>query len=118
MTRRTVKVQGASHLFPPDLFSTLAGFVEPGESIEETVRREAKEEVGVNVGELSYRGSQPWPFPNSLMVGFTADYAGGEIDVNKSEIVEAAWFKADNLPRIPPRITIARWLIDWFKENC
>jgi NAD+ diphosphatase len=66
---------------------------------------------------IRYFDSQPWPFPNSLMVGFTAEYAGGEIDANKSEIAVADWFKADDLPRIPPKITIARWLIDWFREN-
>ncbi len=103
--------------FKSKFYSVLAGFAEPGESLEECVAREVYEEVGIAVKNIRYFGSQPWPFPNSLMVGFTADYAGGEIGVNKSEIVEAAWFPADNLPRIPPKITIARWLIDWFKEN-
>ena len=103
--------------FRNGFYSVLAGFVEPGETLEDCVKREVFEEVNIRVKNIRYFGSQPWPFPNSLMVGFTADYAGGEIDVNKSEIVEAAWFAADNLPRIPPTITIARWLIDWFKEN-
>jgi NAD+ diphosphatase len=103
--------------FRSGYYSVLAGFVEPGETLEECVKREVFEEVNIRVENIRYFGSQPWPFPNSLMVGFTAEYAGGEIDENKSEIVEADWFTADNLPRIPPQITIARWLIDWFRDN-
>jgi NAD+ diphosphatase len=103
--------------FRNGFYSVLAGFVEPGETLEECVKREVFEEVNIRVKNIRYFGSQPWPFPNSLMVGFTAEYAGGDINVNKSEIVEAAWYKAENLPRIPPKITIARWLIDWFREN-
>ncbi len=98
-------------------YSVLAGFVEPGETLEDCVRREVFEEANIKVKNIRYFGSQPWPFPNSLMVGFTAEYAGGEIKANKAEIVNAGWFSADNLPRIPPQITIARWLIDWFKNN-
>ena len=100
--------------FRPGFYSVLAGFVEPGETLEECVAREIREEVGIRVNNIRYFGSQPWPFPNSLMVGFLADYAGGEIRADRSEIVEAGWFKADNLPSIPPKITIARHLIDWF----
>ncbi|SVC35935.1 uncharacterized protein METZ01_LOCUS288789, partial [marine metagenome] len=103
---------GRNHLFPPDLFSTLAGFVEPGESIEETVRREVHEEVGVRVGRISYRGSQPWPFPNSLMLGFHAGYDSGDIRLQEDEIAEARWFPLDQLPRIPGKFAISRWLID------
>jgi NAD+ diphosphatase len=66
---------------------------------------------------IRYFSSQPWPFPNSLMIAFTAEYAGGEISASQSEIVDAAWFSADNLPLIPPRITIARHLIDWYLER-
>jgi NAD+ diphosphatase len=98
-------------------YSVLAGFVEPGETLEECVAREIKEEVGISVKNVRYFGSQPWPFPNSLMVGFVADYAGGQINADQSEIVDAGWFTADNLPSIPPRITIARHLIDWFVES-
>jgi NAD+ diphosphatase len=100
--------------FRPGYFSVLAGFVEPGETLEDCVAREIREEVGIKVKNIRYFGSQPWPFPNSLMVAFVADYAAGEIKIDQTEIVDAAWFSADNLPSIPPRITIARHLIDWF----
>ena len=100
--------------FKSGFYSVLAGFVEPGETLEECVTREIKEEVGIRVKNIRYFGSQPWPFPNSLMVGFVADYADGEIKADPAEISHAAWFTADNLPSIPPRITIARHLIDWF----
>ena len=95
-------------------FSVLAGFVEPGETLEACVAREIEEEVGISVKNIRYFGSQPWPFPDSLMVGFIADYAGGEIRVDDTEIMEAEWFSREDLPRIPPRISIARQLIDWF----
>jgi NAD+ diphosphatase len=103
--------------FRAGYYSVLAGFVEPGETLEGCVKREVFEEVNIKIKDIRYFGSQPWPFPNSLMVAFTAEYADGEIKVNKNEIVDAGWFSADNLPRIPPKITIARWLIDWFKTN-
>ena len=103
---------GRNHMFPEGLFSTLAGFVEPGESIEETVIREVKEEVGVNVGNLAYRGSQPWPFPNSLMLGFHAEYQSGDIVLQEDEIAEADWFPCTDLPLIPGKFAISRWLID------
>ena len=103
---------GRNHMFPEGLFSTLAGFVEPGESIEETVIREVKEEVGVNVGNVSYRGSQPWPFPNSLMLGFHAEYQSGDIVLQEDEIAEADWFPCTDLPLIPGKFAISRWLID------
>jgi len=100
--------------FPGAMYSVLAGFVEPGESLEDCVRREVKEEAGLEVKNIRYFGSQPWPFPNSLMVGFTAEYAGGEITMDEKEIVDARWFTADHLPTIPDKISIARKLIDWF----
>ena len=103
--------------FRSGYYSVLAGFVEPGETLEDCVKREVLEEVNIKVKNIRYFGSQPWPFPNSLMVAFTAEYAGGEIKVNTAEIVDAHWFSADNLPLIPPKITIARWLIDWFKDK-
>jgi len=103
-----------SRHFPPGMYSVLAGFVEPGESLEEAVGREVKEEVGVDLKDIKYFGSQPWPFPHSLMIGFTATYAGGEISLNDSEIEGAGWFTINNLPRLPGKISIARKLIDGF----
>lgn len=103
--------------FPEPFFSTLAGFAEPGESLEDTLAREVGEEVGIEIRHTRYFGSQPWPFGRSLMVGFTAEYAGGEIRVDGQEIVEAGWFTIDDLPRLPPRISIARQLIDTFVER-
>lgn len=108
---------GRSNRFPHAFYSVLAGFVEPGETLEETVEREIYEEAGIQVTDISYFGSQPWPFPNSLMIGFTARYAGGEIVLLDDEIMDAGWFTIDNLPRIPSKISIARQLIDWFIEK-
>ncbi|MBW1733578.1 MAG: NAD(+) diphosphatase [Deltaproteobacteria bacterium] len=107
----------SSTRFPSSFFSVLAGFVEPGETLEECVEREVLEEVGIRVENIRYFGSQPWPFPDSLMIGFTARYASGEIKTDRSEIVEARWFSAGELPSIPPKISIARRLIDWFSER-
>jgi NAD+ diphosphatase len=98
--------------FPEGMYSTLAGFVEPGESIEETLIREVKEEVGVSVKNLEYHGSQPWPFPNSLMLGFHAEYDSGEIVLQEEEIADAQWFDCAQLPAIPGKVAISRWLID------
>jgi len=103
--------------FPTIMYSVLAGFVEPGESLEETVVREVKEEVGLSLKDIRYFGSQPWPFPHSLMIGFTATYAGGEISLDDDEILEAGWYTVDNLPPLPGKISIARKLIDWFIEK-
>jgi NAD+ diphosphatase len=103
--------------FKEGLFSTVAGFVEPGESLEDAVHREVKEETDIDVKNIRYFGSQPWPFPDSLMVGFTAEYAGGEIKVDDNEILDARWFSAEDMPEIPGTISIARALIDWFVEN-
>ena len=103
--------------FTTGMYSTLAGFVEPGESLEQTLAREVREEVGIEVDEMRYFGSQPWPFPHSLMVGFVARHAGGEIRVDGEEIVDARWFTVDDLPAIPPRPSIARKLIDaWIDD--
>jgi len=97
--------------FAPGMHSALAGFVEPGESLEECVHREVAEEVGVQVAGLRYFGSQSWPFPHSLMVAFTAEWVGGEIVPQESEIESAGWFPIDALPGIPPRFSIAGHLI-------
>ncbi len=106
-----------SQRFPAKFFSVLAGFVEPGETLEECVKREVSEEVGITLKNIRYFGSQPWPFPDSLMVAFTAEYAAGEIKIDRSEIADAGWFSAKHLPSIPPKISIARELIDWFSEK-
>lgn len=103
--------------FPGKFYSVLAGFVEQGENLEECVKREVREEVGIEVRNIKYFGSQPWPYPDSLMIAFTAEYAGGEIGVDNKEIDDAGWFKKDEIPRIPPSISIARKLIDWFHEG-
>ncbi|MDJ0912236.1 MAG: NAD(+) diphosphatase [Desulfobacterales bacterium] len=100
--------------FPASFYSVLAGFVEPGETLEECLKREVREEVGIGVDNIHYFGSQPWPFPNSLMIGFTAEYADGDIKVDPKEIVDADWFTPANLPQIPPPQSIARRLIDWY----
>jgi NAD+ diphosphatase len=100
------------------MFSCLAGFVEPGESLESAVIREVREEVGIEVASPRYFGSQPWPFPNSLMIGFRAEYASGEIECDPNEIAEADWFRRDQLPMVPPPISIARKLIDaWLLDG-
>ena len=93
------------------------GFVEAGETFEETVRREVREEVGIELKNIRYFGSQPWPFPNSLMVGFMAEYGSGEIRIDESEIIAAGWFASNNLPVLPHTGTIARRLIDFFTER-
>jgi len=98
--------------FAPGLFSVIAGFVEPGETLEEAAVREIREEVGLEVRDLRYFASQPWPFPHSLMLAFTAEYAAGEICVDLHELVEARWFEADHLPTLPGPLSISRRLID------
>lgn len=100
--------------FAPGVYSTLAGFVEPGESLEEAVAREVREEVGVEVRNIRYFGSQPWPFPHSLMIGFVADWDSGEIRPQEGEIEDAGWFGIDRLPGLPSRLSIARALLDDF----
>jgi NAD+ diphosphatase len=103
--------------FRGHMHTIIAGFVEPGETLEECLRREVMEEVGVRVKHIKYFGSQPWPFPNSLMIGFTAEYDSGEIAVDGKEIAEAGWYNAADLPELPPRMSIAREIIDWFVEH-
>jgi NAD+ diphosphatase len=106
-----------NHRFPAGRYSVLAGFVEPGESLEECAAREVMEEVDIEIDNIRYFGSQPWPFPNSLMLGFTADYAGGDFHLEDAEIAEAGWFSAHNLPNLPQKPSIARRLIDAFVEE-
>jgi NAD+ diphosphatase len=103
---------GRSPHFPPGMYSALAGFVEPGETLEQCVARELAEEVGVTVSGLQYFASQPWPFPHSLMIAFVCDWAGGEIRPAAGEIEAADWFEVLQLPKLPSKISIARRLID------
>jgi NAD+ diphosphatase len=103
---------GRSPHFPPGMYSALAGFVEPGESLEQCVAREVAEEVGVQVRNIRYFASQSWPFPHSLMIAFVCDWESGEIRPQEAEIEAANWFKVLQLPKLPSRISIARRLID------
>jgi NAD+ diphosphatase len=98
--------------FPPGRYSALAGFLEAGETIEQCIAREVREETNVEVRDLRYFGSQSWPFPNSLMIAFTAEYSGGELRPDPAELADAQWFALDALPQMPPRLSIARALID------
>ena len=106
-----------SHHHRKGMYTTLAGFVEPGETLEDAVIREVKEEVNIRIKDIRYFASQPWPFPHSLMIGFTAVFADGEIRPDRLEIEDAQWFSADNLPELPSKMTIARSLIDDFLDK-
>jgi NAD+ diphosphatase len=103
--------------FPGNRHSVIAGFVEPGETLEECVQREIFEEVGIKVKNIKYFSSQPWPFPNSMMVGFVAEYESGEISVDGDEITKADWFKTFDTIGLPSKMSIARELIEWYKEK-
>ncbi len=98
--------------FPPGMYSALAGFVEPGESLEQCLAREVAEEVGVRISNSRYFASQSWPFPHSLMIAFVCEYASGELKPQAGEIEEANWFDLLHLPKLPSKISIARKLID------
>lgn len=100
--------------FPQGFYSVIAGFVEPGETFEDCVKREVFEEVGIKVKNVKYFSSQPWPFPNSIMIAFTAEYESGNIKADGVEIGNADWFTVDTLPNIPSKISVARKLIDNF----
>ena len=97
-------------------YSLVAGFVEPGETLEQCVAREVLEEVGVEVTDIRYVGSQPWPFPHQLMVGFMARYAGGDIAIDTTELADARWFTRDALPELPPPFTISRQIIEMWRS--
>lgn len=116
VTRGREVLLARSANFPRGMFSTLAGFIEAGENVEEALAREVKEEVGVSIGAPRYVASQSWPFPNSLMLGFHASWSSGEILVDGEEIVEAGWFDVGDLPMIPPAGSISRRLIDTYVE--
>ena len=104
--------------FRTEFYGLVAGFVETGETLEEAVHREVMEETGLHIKNLLYFGSQPWPYPCGLMVGFTAEYDSGKIHLQRSELSKGAWFDKDHLPQIPEKLSIARQLIDyWLKEQ-
>jgi NAD+ diphosphatase len=103
--------------FRTDFYGLVAGFVETGETLEEAVHREVMEETGLHIKNLRYFGSQPWPYPCGLMVGFTADYDSGKIHLQRSELSKGSWFDKDHLPHIPEKLSVARKLIDaWLEE--
>jgi NAD+ diphosphatase len=112
---------GRQPAWPRGRYSTLAGFVEPGESLEQAVVREIREESGVTVGDIVYRGSQPWPFPASLMLGFEARVIAGEAAVGDDELEDVRWFSRDDLRRgespLPPSASIAHWLVTGWLER-
>lgn len=99
-----------------DRYSILAGFVLPGESLEECVQREVEEEAGVQVTDIQYFGSQPWPFPHQLMIGFSARYESGEIRLDEEELDDAKWFEANALPSLPPPLSLSRQMIDAWRQ--
>ncbi|MGI9281736.1 MAG: NAD(+) diphosphatase [Endozoicomonas sp.] len=105
-------VQHKRHLRNTTMHTVIAGFIEPGETAEEAVVREIREEVGLEVGKVTYQLSQSWPFPHALMLGYHAEYQSGDICLEEDELVSAEWFQRDNLPDIPPSFTISRQLID------
>ncbi len=117
VTRGDELLLARAQRFPDGFYSVLAGYVDPGETLEECVQREVREEVGIEVRNIRYFGSQSWPFPHSLMVAFTAEYSQGELRPDPAEIADAGWFRRTSLPWIPEKISIARQLIDWFVES-
>jgi NAD+ diphosphatase len=112
ITRGDEILLGRSPHFPPGMYSTLAGFVDPGESAEDAVRREIREEAGIDISTPTWFGSQSWAFPHSLMLGFTAEWAAGDLRVNPAELEDLQWFTRASLPVLPPPASIARRLLD------
>lgn len=103
--------------FKSDFYGLIAGFVETGETLEEAVHREVMEETGIKIKNIRYFASQPWPYPSGLMVGFNAEYESGEIHIQLEELKKAGWFRRDNLPNLPEKLSIARQLIDnWLQS--
>ena len=116
MWREDAVLLARSPRFAAGVYSTLAGFIETGESAEQALHREVEEEVSVQIGNFKYLGSQAWPFPNSLMLGYWAEYQGGEIAVDGVEIEDAQWYPFDQLPELPSKTSISRYLIDSFLQ--
>jgi NAD+ diphosphatase len=106
-----------AHTFRGKYFGLVAGFLEPGETLEECVRREVMEETGLAIRDIRYFGSRPWPYPNGLMAGFTAQYRGGEITLQKSELLDGGFFSRDAVPDLPQKPSLARHMIDWWLEG-
>lgn len=117
VTRGDLCLLAHASKYPSGRYSTLAGFIEPGESAEQAVAREVKEEVGIDVCNIRYVKSQSWPFPHSLMLGYFADYLSGEIVPDGEEILEARWFDPNHLPDLPPEFSISRQLIEAFVKQ-
>lgn len=108
-----------SNKFKGDYLGLVAGFVETGETLEECVHREVMEETHLSIKNVTYFGSQPWPYPCGLMVGFTAEYAGGDLQLQRSELNKGGWYRRDSLPPIPGKVSLARRLIDhWMGNGC
>ncbi len=103
--------------FPEKFYSVIAGYVDPGETLEQCISREVFEEVGVKVKNIRYFGSQPWPFSQSLMIAFTCDWEEGEISIDPMELAHADWFNHTNLPQLPPPLSISRMLIDSYLSS-
>lgn len=106
-----------AHNFKGTFHSLVAGFLETGETLEECVAREVKEETGLDIENITYYGNQPWPYPSGLMVGFIADYAGGEIQLQQEELRSGMFYSRDHLPELPRKLSLARKMIDWWLEQ-
>lgn len=106
-----------AHNFSGPFHSLVAGFLETGESLEECVQREVMEETGLSVKNIRYFGSQAWPFPSGLMVGFITEYESGELKLQEEELKNGAFYKKENLPELPRKLSLARKMIDWWIEK-
>ena len=103
--------------FRGDFYGLVAGFVEPGETLEECVEREVMEETGLRIANIRYFGSQPWPYPSGIMIGFTADYVSGELKLQQEELAAGGFFARDKMPTLPKKLSIARKLVDDWLES-